>query len=112
MQASMRTHGRPTSMRTHGRPTALLVVALFTEVELPTAPDHSHDHVPLHGTHCCLHLNIRFSQMVARAGCPPHNPARSPTFVCTYACPSTKVSLRRDLLCSLRLIKEKTGHKK
>ncbi|RWW30554.1 hypothetical protein GW17_00004864 [Ensete ventricosum] len=60
----------------------------------------------------CLHLNIRFSQMVARAGCPPHNPARSPTFVCTYACPSTKVSLRRDLLCSLRLIKEKTGHKK
>ncbi|RRT84412.1 hypothetical protein B296_00005720 [Ensete ventricosum] len=30
---------------------ALLVVALFTEVELPTAPDHSHDHVPLHGTH-------------------------------------------------------------
>ncbi|RZS07303.1 hypothetical protein BHM03_00038125, partial [Ensete ventricosum] len=32
----------------------LLVVALFTEVELPVAPDHSHDHVPLHGTHCHL----------------------------------------------------------
>ncbi|RWW28690.1 hypothetical protein GW17_00006810, partial [Ensete ventricosum] len=30
--------------------TALLAVALFTEVELPVAPDHSHDHVPLHGT--------------------------------------------------------------
>ncbi|RWW58496.1 hypothetical protein BHE74_00034636 [Ensete ventricosum] len=34
--------------------TAFLVVALFTEVELPAAPNHSYDHVPLHGTHCHL----------------------------------------------------------
>ncbi|RZR94785.1 hypothetical protein BHM03_00023534 [Ensete ventricosum] len=32
----------------------LLAVALFTEVELPAAPDHSHDHVSLHETHCRL----------------------------------------------------------
>ncbi|RWW49126.1 hypothetical protein BHE74_00044776 [Ensete ventricosum] len=38
--------------------TALLAVALFTEVELPTAPDHSHDHIPLHGTHWYLHLDF------------------------------------------------------
>ncbi|RZR87288.1 hypothetical protein BHM03_00014662 [Ensete ventricosum] len=38
----------------HSPTIPLLAVALFTEVELPAAPDHSHDHVPLHGTHCCL----------------------------------------------------------
>ncbi|RRT55803.1 hypothetical protein B296_00022482 [Ensete ventricosum] len=38
--------------------TALLVVALFTEVELPVAPDHSQDHVPLHGTYWYLHLDF------------------------------------------------------
>ncbi|RWW52056.1 hypothetical protein BHE74_00041548 [Ensete ventricosum] len=36
----------------------LLAVALFTEMELPTARDHSHDHVPLHGTHWYLHLDF------------------------------------------------------
>ncbi|RRT40399.1 hypothetical protein B296_00038886 [Ensete ventricosum] len=39
----------------------LLVVALFTEVELPTAPDHSHDHIPLHGIHWYLHLDFFLS---------------------------------------------------
>ncbi|RWW05695.1 hypothetical protein GW17_00031016, partial [Ensete ventricosum] len=36
----------------------LFVVALFTEVELPAAPDHSYDHVPLYGTHWYLHLDF------------------------------------------------------
>ncbi|RRT70207.1 hypothetical protein B296_00020310 [Ensete ventricosum] len=37
---------------------ALLTIALFTKVELPAAPDHSHDYVPLHGTHWYLHLDF------------------------------------------------------
>ncbi|RWW40258.1 hypothetical protein BHE74_00054345 [Ensete ventricosum] len=37
---------------------SVLTVALFTEVELPTAPDHSHDRVLLHGTHWYLHLDF------------------------------------------------------
>ncbi|RWW15486.1 hypothetical protein GW17_00020679 [Ensete ventricosum] len=36
----------------------LLAVALFTEVELPAAPDHSHDHVSLHETHCVHALDL------------------------------------------------------
>ncbi|RWW27296.1 hypothetical protein GW17_00008279 [Ensete ventricosum] len=58
----MRTHGRPASAVPWHSPlesTALLSVALFTEVELPTAPDHSHDHVPLHGTHCTAYCLLR-----------------------------------------------------
>ncbi|RZR97767.1 hypothetical protein BHM03_00027012 [Ensete ventricosum] len=61
MQASMRTHGRPASAVPWHSPlesTALLAVALFTEVELPVAPDHSHDHIPLYETHWCLHLDF------------------------------------------------------
>ncbi|KAJ8512127.1 hypothetical protein OPV22_002561 [Ensete ventricosum] len=61
MQASMHTHGRTASaVLWHSllESTALLAVALFTEVELPVAPDHSHDHVPLHGTHWYLHLDF------------------------------------------------------
>ncbi|RRT46081.1 hypothetical protein B296_00019313 [Ensete ventricosum] len=38
--------------------TALLAVALFTGVELPAAPDYSHDHAPLYGTHWYLHLDF------------------------------------------------------
>ncbi|RZS01832.1 hypothetical protein BHM03_00031770, partial [Ensete ventricosum] len=40
-----------TSFPTDALLLALLAVALFTEVELSTAPDHSHDHVPLYGIH-------------------------------------------------------------
>ncbi|RWW11497.1 hypothetical protein GW17_00024893 [Ensete ventricosum] len=36
----------------------ILVVTLFTKVELPTAPDRSHDHVPLHEIHWYLHLDF------------------------------------------------------
>ncbi|RRT59131.1 hypothetical protein B296_00016507 [Ensete ventricosum] len=38
--------------------TTLLAITLFTEVELPATPDHSHDHVPLYGTHWYLHLDF------------------------------------------------------
>ncbi|RRT49947.1 hypothetical protein B296_00033397 [Ensete ventricosum] len=61
MQASMRTYGRPASAVPWHSPlesTTLLVIALFTEVELSVAPDHSHDHVPLLGTLWYLHLDF------------------------------------------------------
>ncbi|RZS28401.1 hypothetical protein BHM03_00062026 [Ensete ventricosum] len=61
MHASIRIHRRPASMVPWHSPlesTALFPIALFTEMELPTAPDHSHDHVPLHGTHWYLHLDF------------------------------------------------------
>ncbi|RWW05071.1 hypothetical protein BHE74_00055012 [Ensete ventricosum] len=60
-QASIRTHGRPASAvlwYTLLESTTLFAIALFTEVELPAAPDYSHDHVSLHGTHWYLHLDF------------------------------------------------------
>ncbi|RRT34268.1 hypothetical protein B296_00024876 [Ensete ventricosum] len=61
IQASMRTYGRPTSAVPWHlllKSIALLSIALFTKVELPTPPDHSHNHVPLYGTHWYLHLDF------------------------------------------------------